>query len=125
MRNSAPMQLEVARLHPPEFIRTKPGEMQGMFQLVGPQGVQMRMLSSGHDREYNWEHVSVTVRAPRCPTWEEMCFVKNLFWAEDEVVMQLHPAAHEYINEHPHCLHLWKPIGATIPTPPTILIGAS
>ena len=23
--------------------------------------------------------------------------------------MQLHPAEQEYINQHPYCLHLWRP----------------
>lgn len=112
-------------MQPTEFITTHPGEMRGFFQMRSPLGIQMRMISSGRDLEYGWEHVSVTVKAERCPTWEEMCFVKDLFWSEDEVVMQLHPAAHEYVNEHKYCLHLWKPLNATIPTPPTILIGAS
>ena len=26
-----------------------------------------------------WEHVSVSL-ARRCPTWEEMCMVKDIFW---------------------------------------------
>ena len=24
---------------------------------------------------------------------------------------------------HPYCLHMWKPIGVEIPTPPSILVG--
>jgi len=125
MRLKAPHTLEQGRLQPKDFIRTKPGEMQGLFELVGPHRVWVRMISSGHDLEYQWEHVSVSVKEKRCPTWEEMCFVKNLFWGLDEVVMQLHPAAHEYVNEHPFCLHLWKPIAAAIPTPPSILVGST
>lgn len=55
-----------------------------------------------------WDHVSVSL-ANRTPTWEEMCYVKDLFFRSDEVVMQLHPAKSEYVNFHPHCLHLWRP----------------
>ena len=29
-----------------------------------------------------WEHVSVSL-ARRCPTWEEMCMVKDIFWGEE------------------------------------------
>jgi hypothetical protein len=66
-----------------------------------------------------WEHVSVSLRnQKRCPTWEEMCAVKDLFFHPDEVVMQLHPAKSDYINNHPYCLHLWRPIGKEIPLPP-------
>lgn len=69
-----------------------------------------------------WEHVSVSLPG-RCPTWAEMCFIKNLFWDADDVVMQLHPAQSDYINNHPFCLHLWRPVDKTIPTPDSILVG--
>jgi hypothetical protein len=55
-----------------------------------------------------WDHVSVSL-ATRCPTWEEMCFVKELFFKDDECVMQLHPPKSENISFHPFCLHLWRP----------------
>lgn len=69
-----------------------------------------------------WEHVSVS-RNDRCPTWEEMCEVKDLFWKEEDCVIQFHPPKNEYINNHPYCLHLWKPIDEIIKTPPSILTG--
>ena len=31
--------------------------------------------------------------------------------------------AKDYINLHPNCLHLWKPIKVDLPKPPSILIG--
>lgn len=70
----------------------------------------------------NWEHVSVSTPT-RCPTWEEMCFVKSLFWDKDDVVMQLHPAESDYVNVHEYCLHLWRPINQAIPLPPSIMVG--
>jgi len=69
-----------------------------------------------------WEHVSVSLQT-RCPTWREMCHVKNIFWNDDETVIQYHPAKQDYINNHPYCLHLWKPMGVDLPKPPKILIG--
>ncbi len=69
-----------------------------------------------------WEHVSVS-RRDRCPTWDEMCQVKDLFWGDDDCVMQLHPPKTEYVNNHSYCLHLWRPIGAAIPMPPSFLVG--
>lgn len=78
--------------------------------------------------EEGWEHVSISVKRKtdhhpnRCPTWEEMCFVKGMFWSDDEVVMQLHPAKDNYVNFHPFVLHLWKPIEVPIPTPPKIFV---
>ena len=72
-----------------------------------------------------WEHVSVKVAGKdRCPRWEEMCHVKDLFWGPEDVVMQLHPAESEYVNNHPHVLHLWRPSsGEGIPIPNSTLVG--
>jgi hypothetical protein len=52
-----------------------------------------------------------------------MCWVKNLFWEEHEMCVQYHPPKSEYVNCHPHVLHLWKPINMTIPLPPSLLVG--
>jgi hypothetical protein len=84
------------------------------------------MVSDGE----GWEHVSVTVgqegkQATRCPTWDEMCFVKALFWKEDECVIEYHPPKREYVSCHPFCLHLWKPIGIDLPLPPSEFVGPS
>jgi hypothetical protein len=70
----------------------------------------------------DWEHVSVSL-GNRCPTWDEMCFIKNIFWEEDEVVVQYHPAKKDYVNNSPYCLHLWKPAHTVLPTPPSIAVG--
>lgn len=73
-----------------------------------------------------WEHVSVCIKADgkeRTPTWAEMCKIKDLFWSPDDWVVQYHPAKSNYINNHPHVLHLWRPVGKEIPTPPSILVG--
>ena len=69
-----------------------------------------------------WEHVRVALLS-RCPTWEEMCMVKDIFWNEDECAVQFHPPKSEYVNCHPHCLHLWKKIGVEYETPPRIFVG--
>jgi len=75
-----------------------------------------------------WEHVAITIyetgkRPNRCPTWEEMCFIKSLFWEDEEPAMQLHPPKSQWVNNHPYCLHLWKPKKIDIPLPPSIMIG--
>lgn len=71
-----------------------------------------------------WEHVSISpTTEKRCPTWEEMCYFKDLFWGEDECVIQYHPPKSEYINMHPYVLHLWKQIGVDIPLPPSETVG--
>ena len=69
-----------------------------------------------------WDHVSVSLQQ-RCPNWREMSFIKDLFWNESEVVMQLHVAKKDHINLHPYCLHLWKPLDQEIPLPPGFMVA--
>ena len=64
-----------------------------------------------------WDHISVS-KKDRCSTWEEMCFVKDIFFHPAETVIQYHPAKNVYVNNHPNCLHLWRPQNIDIPTPP-------
>lgn len=71
-----------------------------------------------------WEHVSVSIpTSARCPTWPEMCYIKSLFWGAEDTVVQFHPPESEYVNNHEFCLHLWKPTGYVIQTPPSELVG--
>jgi len=56
------------------------------------------------------EHVSVSLRR-RCPTWDEMSMIKDVFWEDDELVVQFHPPKSQYVNIHPNCLHLWRKVG--------------
>lgn len=69
-----------------------------------------------------WEHVSISLKK-RCPTWEEMCFFKDIFWNDNECVIQYHPPRKNYVNCHKYCLHLWRPINEQVPMPPKILVG--
>lgn len=69
-----------------------------------------------------WDHVSVSLNS-RCPNWREMSYIKDLFWDDDEVVMQLHVAKNDHINLHPYCLHMWKPQDKEIPLPPKFMVG--
>jgi hypothetical protein len=69
-----------------------------------------------------WEHVSVSTDR-RIPNWIEMSFVKNLFWAAEECVVQYHPPQSEYVNNHPRVLHLWRWTKGDFPMPPNILVG--
>lgn len=69
-----------------------------------------------------WDHVSISF-ADRCPTWEEMCVVKRIFFNPEETVIEYHPAESEYVNDFPYCLHLWRPQEQAIPTPPYWMVG--
>ena len=72
-----------------------------------------------------WEHVSIDGKK-RMPEWEEMCFLKDMFFNDDECVVQYHPPKSDYVNNLKYCLHLWKPIeeyAGVLPMPPSILVG--
>ena len=72
-----------------------------------------------------WEHVSVRADRGgkgRIPSWREMALIKDLCWDPDDVVVQYHPRRSEYVNDHPHVLHLWRPVDAILPTPPRAFV---
>ena len=91
----------------------------GLAVAIRRNGSFIRMIVSWGEK---WDHVSVSLE-DRCPTWEEMCWVKDLFWNRGETVIQYHPAADNYVNVHPYCLHLWKPQRRVIPLPPIEFVG--
>lgn len=55
-----------------------------------------------------WRHVSVS-RATRLPSWDDLKVVKAAFIGGDRPAIQVLPSLAEYVNLHPHCLHLWAP----------------
>jgi hypothetical protein len=121
MRPTFTDKLEAGRFHSGHYA-SSPGDPFGAFKLMGPCGAELIIIASdGEGLTERWEHVSVSTRH-RPPNWQEMCFVKNLFWRDDELVIQFHPPKNEYINCHPHCLHLWLP-PYPVRLPPTLLVG--
>lgn len=98
------------------------GDTFGVFHIPGPLNEVLRVIASCGTQEVPWEHVSVSL-PDRCPSWPEMYFVKNLFWDEEEVAVQYHPAASHYVNENEFCLHLWHPKLQSLPMPPDICVA--
>lgn len=108
----------------PEQYRITKGELasdflygnNGAFKVFRGRTTFLIIASDG----MGWEHVSVhclTDGKERTPTWSEMCFVKDLFWSDDDCVIQYHPVKDQYVNTHKHTLHLWKPVNQVIPIP--------
>lgn len=88
----------------------------GAFKING-----LLVIASDGDR---WEHVTISlVNQKRCPSWGEMCKIKDLFWDEQDCVIQFHPPKADYVNVHKRCLRLWKEHGVTYKTPPKNMIG--
>lgn len=112
----------------PEQFRIRHGIMSSS-ELEGNNGAFKIKLKNLHNQTFfviasdafRWEHVSVS-REDRCPTWPEMCAIKDLFWDIEDCVMQLHPPKTSYVDNHKYCLHLWRPKDKTIPIPDILLV---
>lgn len=127
MAFKVPEQYRVTNHPQPRFNSTAKAGNNGVFSIP---------LSSKHKTSawvvasdgMGWEHISVTIRKPgmrsdRSPTWEEMAALKDLFWDAEDTVVQFHPPRSRYVNNHPFCLHLWRPTQGEIPIPDEILVG--
>lgn len=68
-----------------------------------------------------WDHVSVSLKN-RCPKWDEMQYIKDLFFDPSETAVQFHPKKEKHINNHPYCLHLWKNQTAEHDLPHAVMI---
>lgn len=123
MRRTPNKRIECHRTRHPAYGDSMPGKNVGYFEVPTPNGLLRILVSDGEfPEEENWEHVSVSLDA-RCPTWDEMQRVKDMFWREDETVVQFHPCRQHYVNQHLYCLHLWRQRGKDHMLPPRSLIG--
>lgn len=109
----------------------------GASQAFGPCGRWLNMIVSDGSEDGNvpgiaehgaWEHVSVSImtrhnRPTIPPNWQEMCWVKDLFWEPHEAVVQFHPAQSDYVNHHAGTLHLWRPLHVAFPVPSPLAVG--
>ncbi len=94
--------------------------LNGAFELTVQCFDLLIIASDGGD----WEHVSVSIPGrTKPPPWSVMCTVKDMFWDKNDWVIQYHPAESDYVNCAENCLHLWRPMKAAIPTPPTWMVG--
>jgi hypothetical protein len=125
-----------AKLHPRlKLARSRPkppglSDNNGYFIITGPGGRKLHIIASD---QLGWDHVSVTVIVtlpdgfPKTledtvPSWDEMTFVKNLFFEPYEPAFQYHPPQSKYINVHQGCLHIWRPHNEQIPLPPLVMV---
>jgi hypothetical protein len=133
MRDST--HLDKYRLTQGDMASTPEMGMYGAFFIPFTEHLAMQVIASAADPKVpgsdGWEHVSVVARVKkskneilsRTPTWAEMCRVKELFFKDEETVVQFHPKKTEYVNFHPHCLHLWRHVDDEFKLPPSYLVG--
>lgn len=122
-------ELHRAKFSPPHPMHSTPADGNNGVFVIPHKGSRLYCIASDGA---GWEHVSVTawagnhaaqMRKSRIPKWLEMCRIKDLFWTPGDTVLQYHPPQSEYVNCHPSCLHLWRPIGVEVPVPHHLLVG--
>lgn len=115
--------LSEARIRWGEFASGDSAGFNGAFTFTFP-GEARKVFCIASDG-LGWQHVSVSF-APnslKTPSYAIMEAVKQIFWGDDVWVLQFHPPAAEYVNNHPGCLHLWRPTEQEFPVPQSILVG--
>lgn len=104
-----------------------PGAHYGHFQIPHSGRGLIIICSSGEVAMSQgleaWDHVSVrghdpVFRRDFIPSWPAMCYVKELFWDDDECVVQYHPPKSDHINVNEYVLHLWRNPKVEFPMPP-------
>jgi len=96
------------------FSSTAADGWMGMF-IVPLEGEMWKVICSHGE---GWRHVSISnSQKKQLPSWNIMCRIKDLFFDDEDWVVQYHPARSEYVNHHPYTLHLWKPMDMPLPTP--------
>lgn len=90
----------------------------GAFSIPGIPPHCRRLNCICSDQE-GWDHVSVSLNpdATECPTWDEMIYIRSLFFTDDEWPIQYGPGKRANINTHPGCLHWWRPQNEEVPRP--------
>lgn len=98
-----------------EIVGCKGDSGNGVFEVrVGAKWFWVIASNGG-----GWEHVSVSpVSGNGIPTWKDMCAIKEMFFEDEEAVMQIHPKKSEYVNLHKNCLHLWRLTDGLMVLPP-------
>jgi hypothetical protein len=109
----------------PNGFQTKEGDRFGAFRIPASQATGRTLSIIAADGEgTDWDHVSISLpdTPKKCPSWDEMCIVKRLFWSDDACVVQFHPPASEYVNDHVGVLHLWRSLKEIFPLPPKVCV---
>lgn len=123
------MTFKVPEQHRIRGIREMPsnvGDKFGAFRVKSPfrKAILFIIANEACIESAGWEHVSVHASTSHLvtPSWEEMCYVKSLFWDETDTVVQFHPKGSDYVNIHKATLHLWRHFYQEFILPPLELV---
>lgn len=118
MKSKLPKNLVKYRVNLPDYEQVADDSIQGAF-VIPYANAELRIVSSNGA---GWDHVSVSV-AGRCPTWDEMHWIRKLFFEPNETVIQIDPPEHDYVSFHRHTLHMWRNQRQVIDLPPKWMIA--
>lgn len=118
MRPNAHTFIEKFRVRKGPLASTPEHKNNGCFR-ISHKGMKFLVVVSDGG---GWDHVSVSL-SNRCPTWYEMCGFKEVFFEDEETVVQFHPKESEYVNCSKNCLHLWRKQDSEFELPPSIFVG--
>jgi hypothetical protein len=125
MRKVYSREIEAGRQTAWEAYHSEPGDRHGLFKLRCPATNRWLTVLVGSSDGWEemglllpaWDHVSVSGQL-RTPDWDEMRWVAEQFFEDDECLVQFRPARADYIDCHPHTLHWWRMVGVEFPVPP-------
>lgn len=117
MRKKPNLKIEKFRTIHPMYGKSENGKNYGYFVIPHNKNILHVIVSD----ELGWDHVSISLEN-RCPTWDEMSYIKTLFFKDNETVVQYHPEKTKYINLANTCLHLWKSTEFEYCLPPIYLV---
>ena len=68
----------------------------------------MLKVMAGLERhgDRRWIHISCS-RHDRLPSWDDLKLAKRVLAGPERQAIQVIPRESEYVNFHPHCLHLF------------------
>ena len=118
MKKHLPANLEKFRIDHQMYVKAPEGSIEGVFMI--PFGNKRLGVICGCGE--GWDHVSVSLKH-RCPTWDEMNWIKCLFFESEETVIQFHPPKSQYVNVGKTVLHMWRPWGKEIELPPKWMLA--
>jgi hypothetical protein len=118
MRKSLPQKIEKFRIKEGPLASDSSYGMNGFFIIKRKDRILRVQVSD----QCGWDHVSVSL-PDRTPTWKEMCFIKDIFFEDEETAVQFHPPKSQYVDYHPYCLHLWRNQEEAFKLPPQSFIG--
>lgn len=79
----------------------------GRYELFHPKKGYILIISGTVKEGKRWVHLSLS-RGDRVPDWEELKAVKSRFLGDEALAIQVFPPKSQWVNVHPHCLHLWQ-----------------